>query len=253
MGRAAYLVRSPVSLRKKPRRRQRLLPVTTVDHRAVICGVCTTESVQAIMTSTSAFGASDLDMRPPEPQRSALWLAVQRCPSCGFRASSLEAGDEDLRELMDAGYDAVVADESLPELARDFLGAAWIAEHRGDERAAAWDAVKAAWVCDDAGEVDGARRCRDRAVELIELGAAEGDQLVDDLDAEAAVKADLLRRAGRFDEASECAREALDEGADDSFLRRLLEYQLELVRRSDDAARTTDDAPENGEARRRAR
>jgi hypothetical protein len=59
-------------------------------------------------------------------------------------------------------------DDRVPELAKSFLCSAFILSELGAEAAAAHQAIRAAWVCDDEGASAKAAavRCRLRAVEL---------------------------------------------------------------------------------------
>lgn len=61
---------------------------TTVPHHSV-CGVCGGISEQTGLQSTNAFGSPDLDLRPPEMERSTMCYWVQTCPQCGYCASDI--------------------------------------------------------------------------------------------------------------------------------------------------------------------
>jgi hypothetical protein len=211
--------------------------MTTIATQIVACGVCGGESEQLLLTSTSSFGPPDLDMRPGPPARDALFAHVQRCPACGFCAPSLEEGDEELRPLVGSAlYRETLERGDLPELARTFLCAAIVLDDREREAESAWAAIEAAWACDDAGADEAARVCRGRAIEFLHEVVAAGDELVDDLDAEAAVKSDLLRRAGRFEEAATLATATLAEGVRDALVARILALEVELASARDDSA-----------------
>ena len=54
------------------------------------CAVCTKTSPQTVLMSTSAWGYSDLDLRPSEMQRSSMFAWLQECPHCGYVAVNLE-------------------------------------------------------------------------------------------------------------------------------------------------------------------
>lgn len=57
--------------------------------REMTCAACGARSTQTVVLSASAFGASELDTRPPEMMRSALRYQVQECPSCGYCFESI--------------------------------------------------------------------------------------------------------------------------------------------------------------------
>jgi hypothetical protein len=228
--------------------------VTTIAMQLVRCGVCGTESEQTMLASTSSLGPPDLDMRPAPPARETLFAAVQRCPSCGFCAPSLEDGHEELRSFVEGDeYRETLELEGLPELARSFLCAALVLDYVEREGEAGWAAIEAAWVCDDEGAEDGARFCRARAIDLFAEIDAAGDALLEDDASEAAVRADVLRRARRFGAAADVAMEALARGVDDDFVSRVLEFEVDLAAAEDDGAHSVeeiddrDDPPPGGE------
>lgn len=214
--------------------------MTTFNIASKSCSVCGATSEQHELTSASAFGWSDLDLRPPEPARSSLFLWVQQCPACGYCAADIEHGDEDLREIIESDeYRVQLADPSFPPLANAFLCQAIVLEETGNEQGAAWRAVNAAWACDDEGAGEAAVRARLRAVELFRLELAEGgefgegDEVGDIFASERALLAELLRRAGRFDEALEACREG-EETVRDERWRRFLELERSLAAARDD-------------------
>lgn len=210
--------------------------MTTFREEQVLCGVCGSTSHQPVMTSTSSFGDPDLDSRPGPPARDALFLSVQRCPRCGFCARRLHDGHPGLLSLVEsAEYQAQLADERYPEVARALLCAALVLDEREREDEATWCAIEAAWACDDAGASAEAKACRERAVELL-VWADDG--LVDDWASEGAIMTDVLRRAGRFDDACLRALRTLAEHERemDPVVRAVLNYELVLIEREDDAA-----------------
>jgi endogenous inhibitor of DNA gyrase (YacG/DUF329 family) len=64
--------------------------MTSYGSKTVKCSVCGQDSEQGIIMSTNSFGSMDLDMRPPEMERSSMDLWLQECPHCGYVANSLE-------------------------------------------------------------------------------------------------------------------------------------------------------------------
>ena len=158
------------------------------------------------------------------------------CPACGYCAPHIDETFDDLRAVIDRDeYREQFDDHDVPELARAFLCAAFVLEDVGRDASAAWNTIRAAWACDDVGAGEAARRCRQRALEHAWTSAGDGDELLEDLASEGVLLADLLRRAGRFDEAREEATDRL-EYADDPLVHALLTWEIELAERCDDAA-----------------
>jgi hypothetical protein len=167
----------------------------------VRCALCGHLSPQNVLASTSTFGPPDLDLRPSGPARWALQFRVQCCPRCGYCAESIgqrtpRAG----RTVASVIYRDVLENARMPMLARHYFCAALVAEaaeRRGD---AARRFVDAAWACDDAGAAEQARICRQRAAEML-ASALEWGDVPTESPVVRGVLADLLRRAGRHDEA----------------------------------------------------
>ena len=174
--------------------------MTTIRQELVTCAVCGELTRILVMDSTSIFGSPDLDLRPAEIARSSIFAWIQQCSSCGYCAPTVDEATPSAREVVDSdAYRAQLADEGLPELARSFLCSSMIFEEHGDEAAAAQNAIEAAWVCDDEDLPEAATRCRLRAIELLRADQSTEYELI----------VDLLRRAGRFEDAIAQADAAL--------------------------------------------
>jgi len=208
------------------------------------CAVCGAASEQTQLLSTSVFGASDLDGRPPEMLRSTMEWWVQRCPRCGYCAPRIaEASAEAGAVVRSEAYRRRLADPLMPDLARSFVCAATIAEADGGRgsRAVLDALLRAAWSCDDSGDADAAGRCRLHATFALEaVREAGGSYIDDDSGGDDALLADLYRRVGRFEKAAEAARAGLQR-ADSAFFRELLKLQLRLVAERDADAHTCEE------------
>ncbi|MEI8257906.1 MAG: hypothetical protein WCJ30_19695 [Deltaproteobacteria bacterium] len=182
---------------------------TRIEQETVRCGVCEAETVFDVVTHASETGVPDLDTRPPEPMRGTIARWVQQCPSCGYCAPAIaRAPSKAERVVKTAGYRAVLENETLSPLARRFQCASAVFEIAGTPVDAAWQSVYAAWVCDDAGDREGAVHSRERAIELFDRAIAAGLTISDEGWDDAAVTVDLLRRAHRYDDAIERAENA---------------------------------------------
>lgn len=167
----------------------------------VRCAVCGALSLQNELTSTSAFGPPDLDLRPAEPARSALLYGVQRCDACGYCWRRIgEAPLEAAETVASAVYGGVARRSKLPRLARSYFCAALVAEAADDAELAARHFLEAAWACDDRQATAGARTCRERAAEMLHIALEQGETRTDPAVARTLL-AEHFRRAGRFDDA----------------------------------------------------
>ena len=133
--------------------------------------------------------------------RWALQFQIQRCPRCGYCAEQLGQRTRGARRVVSSPiYRDVLENARMPVLARSYFCAALVAEAAALRDASASHFLAAAWACDDAGATKQARICRDRAAEMLAAAIEWGD-VPSDNPVVHGVRADVLRRAGRYDEA----------------------------------------------------
>jgi hypothetical protein len=199
-----------------------------------------------VLSSTSVLGANDLDGRPNGPARWALEFGVQCCPGCGYCAVDVEEVRTNAgRAVADAAYADVLKNSGMPALARHYYCAALVAEAAGEPDRAARHYIEAAWACDDAEATERGRACRLRAAEMM-AAAFESGQAADS-PVSHGVRADLLRRAGLFEEALAAVEDALAVLPEDFSPHSLqtwvvLTYIRELAGAEDDEPHTIEDA-----------
>jgi tetratricopeptide (TPR) repeat protein len=225
--------------------------MTTAMPVTVRCALCGASSNQNILTSTSSFGSPDLDLRPNGPARWSLQFSVQRCPRCGYCAERIgerTRGAE--RAVSSIVYRDILDNARMPELARHYFCAALVAEAGAYREISAQHFISAAWACDDAGAGEQARLCRDRAAETLAAAIEWGDVSSGSAVVHG-VRADLLRRAGRFDDAIEALEAAAATlGADsqeDEGTATVLAFIRELAEVGDAAAHCVAEAFAAGE------
>jgi hypothetical protein len=225
--------------------------MTTLDWVTSACGLCGASSKQTTLLSSSSFGAPDLDSRPREPARSALGFLVATCPECGFADDAdlaLPEGAEAaaVQGIVDGdAYRALSADRALPAPAREFLCRALLSAKFVDLAVAGWDALRAAWIADDAKDQESARRCRDQALEYWALATDAGEPLLeeDSQEFEPLLIAETLRRADRFAECVAMCEDADDDGR--SELSRLIAFVRQRALSADAQTYTVADAPDS--------
>ena len=220
--------------------------MTTFQEVELSCAVCESRHKYTRLLSTSSFGPPDLDTRPAPPARLSLALQVQCCPVCGYCAWEITEAPPDAKRVVSRqDYQALLRDLRFPYLARMFLCLARIEEAAGNLSNAGWAALHAAWACDDAGPdfASAAVECRNRAVALFLKARKQGQPFLPEPGAEEALLVDLLRRAGRFDEAEAEIQRGLEKAAS-NFLRRLLMFQRRLCRAQDTRVHRMDEVPD---------
>ena len=217
--------------------------MTTFATVKATCGNCGAISEQQVLSSTNSFGSPDLDLRPPEMQRSTMRMWLQICPSCGYCDFELKKpiAPEITEVVRSDAYQSLLTSEDLPELARRFACVGMLRE-RSDRLDEAGNALQcAAWACDDASNETAAEQFRKRTATLFDASRARGQEFAGDSGSAAAILVDLWRRAGEFERARAEAAWALETKLEDP-VRQVLRYQLELIEAKDRACHTVADA-----------
>lgn len=221
--------------------------MTTLHQKKAQCAVCGTEAEYTEIRSTNSFGSPDLDMRPPEMKRSTIFAWIQRCPGCGYCAPDVsKATSKTPSVVRSPEYVRQLADSTFPELANSFLCKSLLDVESAGYSEAAWSLIHAAWACDDAMKNIQARTCRSNAADMIGNAVENGQNITDQDGLDTAIRVDLLRRAGRLDEARQLIqtqRTAITEG----IILKMLDFQGALIARRNKSRHTISEAlGENG-------
>lgn len=218
---------------------------TTYSSMKFKCSVCGTEKEYRVLTSTNAFGPSDLDTRPPEMQRSTMPMWVQECPECGYAASEIsDSCDVSPDFLKSEAYITCEGHKLKSPLASRFYKVSMIQKECGNIRGAFFAVLHGAWACDDAKDMAGALACREKA-------ASFADELIADESLNASqrenimlMRADILRRAGRFEDVIRLYSGVKFSGKKNNLevMNAVLKFELELARKEDSRCYTIKDA-----------
>jgi hypothetical protein len=237
--------------------------MTTVYTMTKTCYVCKHTNEFEEISSTSAFGSSDLDNRPPDMGPDALEFCIQKCPSCGYCAPDISTGPHGISDVLRSlAYNVKKMKKPFyPGLARKFLRWSIALELLEDYWEAGGAALSAAWVCDDARARKRAENCRKEAIRLFEKAMAEGTSFAESQDPfekamagdtssaerpgiEDVIMVDLLRRSRQFNKAEIFCQQAIakmqDEmikqekaKMDDGIIRRALLFEQILIKDKD--------------------
>ncbi len=221
--------------------------MTTIGENELTCAICGKTSKHRVLTSTSAFGSPDLDLRPPQLQRSTMHLWLAECPYCGYVAEDLEECsciDKGMTTLYDmhrfvrsAEYVSCAEEHGIDEpLAEQFFMAYTIAARFGDHEKAMQYLIRTAWVYDDLGDTDKASSFRS-------LALTEADHILsgepEEKDTLMLMREDLLRRSGRFGQLIE---EYSGITFGDPLLDAINAFQIEKAKEGDTGCYTVRDA-----------
>ncbi len=210
------------------------------------CFICNQTAEYPELMSTNTIGYGDLDFRPAEMKRSTMPYWAEECPFCGYVARDISRRvpfPKYVKQLVtSAGYEDCDGIGFKSDLAKRFFRKYFLAMEKDDRREALSSIHCAAWACDDTpDEEENAKKCRELALEVApvytvdDLAYADEEEESEDL-----IRADLLRRTGRFDEviAEYSGKKYVIEKVHNS----IVKYQVELASRHDDACHTVEEA-----------
>ena len=214
--------------------------MTTVFPETVRCSVCGSENGIMVIGSTNTFGPTDLDTRPPEMKRSTMCYWVQECKTCGYTAVDLTDETALERSFFETeDYKSCKGIPFVSDLAKSFFRHYLIMTAEEQHEDAFFAALHAAWACDDREDETNAALMREKAVEMADR-LLQTDSC-DWKDTVRLIRADLLRRTGRFDELLEQYESAAFEN---ELMNAILAFEKELARRKLSGCYTAADAEE---------
>ena len=202
------------------------------------CSICGATNEYPTLSSTNTFGGTaDLDLRPPEMYRGTMDTWLQECPECGYVSAQVSNQSGVTREwLQEEKY--VTCDGMASDLAKRFYRYYLICREEDRPGDSFHAILHAAWACDDEGDAEGAVHCRKLALPLADKVIAEKPE---DVDTYKLVKADIMRRAGMFEE---MVREYAGVRFD-GLLDQILAFQIGKAKAKDDACYRISDVKES--------
>ena len=203
------------------------------------CSVCGHVSKFRIIMSTSAFGSSDLDLRPPELQRGTIYHAIQECPNCKYT-------NYNISQPAPAGINEIIkSDEYIScnninfqaEKAKQFFRHYLISVKTAQTERAFSDLLSAAWICDDYNDTENAKKCRELAIPLASELAINNENI-------SLMKADILRRAGKFEDLISEYSSVQYKGENADVMNHILRFQIKKAQENDTKCYTIANAME---------
>lgn len=199
------------------------------------CSVCGRTSLQPVLGSTNTWGYPDIDLRPPEMQRSTIDIWLVECPHCGYVASNIE-------NELEVPADILKTDEYLTcegknfksKLSERFYKHYLISKEEKDYNSEFLSLLHCAWTCDDN---DDELAVEIRKMTLKSMYKIE-PQEEDEKNALKLIEADLLRRSLQFDEV---IRKFKDVILEDKTQNDIISFQIELSMNKDSACHTVEE------------
>ena len=210
--------------------------MTMIHTESKKCPVCGEEVEIRLLMSTNAMGYADLDLRPPEMQRSTMYQTTTMC-NCGNVFESQSEGG--FRELVESeNYQNCDGIEFNSPKAIMFYRAYLIDKNANPDDLISnyFHILRAAWACDDTDNAN-AVKMREMATDLI--NAILEDKRYDDRKNDhLLMKADLLRRSGHFDELIDQFKDIRFEN---ELYQQIIDFQIEKAAEKDDSCYTVGD------------
>ncbi|MBE6497548.1 MAG: hypothetical protein E7Z81_04640 [Methanobrevibacter sp.] len=199
------------------------------------CSVCGRTSLQPVLGSTNTWGYPDIDLRPPEMQRSTIDIWLVECPHCGYVASNIE-------NELEVPADILKTDEYLTcegknfksKLSERFYKHYLISKAENNHDSEFLSLLHCAWTCDDN---DDKLAVEIRKMALKSMYKIE-PQEDDEKNALKLIEADLLRRSLQFDEV---IRKFKDVILEDKTQNDIISFQIELSMNKDSACHTVEE------------
>ena len=167
-------------------------------------------------------------------QHGVLWVHwIKKCPSCGNCASDLSKPIKGAAKVVkSATYKQQLRTPKFHKLANLFLCSSLILENAGEYADAGWASIHAAWVCDDAEKDSSAKKCRERAIILLQKAQETGQKFTEKKAEEDLLIVDLLRRSRQFEQANKNCESGLKKKPN-KLIRSILLFQGKLISQSD--------------------
>jgi hypothetical protein len=199
------------------------------------CYVCGKMSEQTVLASTNRFGSPDLDLRPPEMERSTMSWWIEECPHCGYIANNLSEETVITKEWLRNNQYISCDDRNFTcSLAERFYKHYLISVANNDHQSAFYAVLHAAWACDDVEDVDNAIYCRKKALKEMSKFVVDNDEKETFL----LMRADLLRRTRQFDL---LVKEYEGQIFSEELLNKIATFQVEKAKKQDTACYTAAD------------
>jgi len=221
--------------------------MTTMFNSLKKCGCCGKEvRIVTVGSTNTLFGTCDLDMRPPEMLRSAMFASLQFCPKCGYTAWDLEEKIKQTDELKKLLAEPIRARNHVQLFDR----AARIAALTGSDD----DEVNhlylcAAWAADDQADAPVAVAMRKKVLANTDLNAYDVLKPEDYEDAgnssptrleKLLQLVDIARRAGEREIANRLLGK-INEDKLEQLLKKIAAFQKKLLADGDTACYTVGD------------
>ena len=216
--------------------------MTTYGFNEVSCSVCGAVTKQQVLTSTNSFGSPDLDLRPPEMKRSTMSCWLQECPNCGFVSNDLGEPEKGAHEVLTTERYRAMRQAAGPSGALNSPMPEAIPPGRGSRKhgRAAEHVLWAAWAADDADDPS-ATEWRSKAADLFLAAASALPIGSKELMIMRTRTVDILRRAGRWEEAVDLADKILKHDIDPT-IRSVVEFGRGLAQSQERSTHTVQDA-----------
>lgn len=205
--------------------------MTMIKPIEVKCPICNTCFEIYILMSTNSMGSPDLDLRPPEMQRSTMNSWIHECPSCGYAADDFDQKPSVTRAFIESEtYQSCDSIDFKNPLSKRFYRQHLI---ESENLKKFYMLLYCAWTCDDRNDVENAVLIRTKCLETL-----KNLDLDETLEIQ---RADILRRSGNF---AQVISEYENRSFKEEILNPIKDFQIKKALLEDDGCYTVEDALE---------
>ena len=209
--------------------------MTTYFKEEKVCAYCGKTVNVTVIGSTNAFGACDLDMRPPEMKRSTVRMELQVCPYCGYANYDLEKTPKNVEKFREI-FPALPKGNNIVENYRLAGDIRRLADDNHDLAFCMY--LYGAWCADDMRNAEDAKKMRMLALQEAKCLLKEKKNLSPDFILRVS---DIARRVEKFDYASSLLEQANALSPRD-LVAKLIAFEQRLIDAKDTACHSISEA-----------
>ena len=172
--------------------------MSVLQNKQIKCSVCGYSSEQVVVCSTNQIGSPDLDLRPPQMERSTLQYHVQECPFCSYANRSIELKPPKgmtLDWLRSEAYQSCDKLNLISMQEKKFYHYYLICKKQNRLANLFYALRDTIWICDDNNDSEIASFLRIKAAPMARKLYKRTLNPIYKV-----IECDMLRRAGKFDE-----------------------------------------------------
>lgn len=202
--------------------------MTQIFPTKITCPICEKDFEIYFLASTNRMGSPDLDLRPPEMERSTMDMWVQECPHCGYVSSDFEKTPEIKKEFLKTNSYESCDYLDFKSHQSEIFYRQYLLSNDIEEKFNSL--LYCAWACDDANDEKNAVLIRNKCLDYIDLLDVNDDMII--------LKADLMRRSNHFED---LIKEYSTKSFENDIYNKICDFQVKKALKKDNTCYTVED------------